>query len=542
MPDPKTMPACPLPVADVAPGTVVVRVIRGTLANNIPDQPVELTGAGAPRTVKTDAAAGPSSPGWRPGRASPRPRRCRVSGCESQEFPVPASGGTRLLLVATDPDVEKRAAEDRSLASAPAQAGLVVIGEESRFVFELGDGSLSVFNLLQFVNTARTPVNPPQPIVFELAAEATGVSILKDSSPQATAADGKVTVVGPFAPGITQRAVRLLGAVGTTGNLTIEQTLPIPLGRVIVLAQKSGGHAGHLGADERTARDAGRRTDLRGRPGARRFGPASGYADRFSDLPHEALWPRYTAVGLAVAILAVGWWAVRARRAGRAPDRADRIGWRNAGATTLRRAHDARGATPGRPRRPAALRRPPGRAGSGARARVRGDRSVGGVTDGSRLWALGFTDLAEPCDAVARRSGSSLKRRSLEPPLPWISPPSFCPTSRAATGGAGRSTASRCAARPARSSGSLVPTAPASRRCCRWPRRFSRRRLAPSSYGDARRSRDAGAARSASASLGHDLYLYPELTAAENLVFYGRLLPRSRRGAARRRGARARAT
>ena len=55
MPDPKTIAGIPLPVADVAAGTVVVRVIRGTLANNIPDQQVELTGAGAPRTVKTDA-------------------------------------------------------------------------------------------------------------------------------------------------------------------------------------------------------------------------------------------------------------------------------------------------------------------------------------------------------------------------------------------------------------------------------------------------------------------------------------------------------
>ena len=121
---------------------------------------------------------------------------------------MPAAGGTRLLLVATDPDTDKRAQEDRSLAAGPAQPGMVVIGEQSRFVFEFGDARLSVFNLLQLTNTARTPVMPPQPIVFDLPKGATGVTILKDSSPQATAAGTKVTVVGPFAPGVTTSSSR----------------------------------------------------------------------------------------------------------------------------------------------------------------------------------------------------------------------------------------------------------------------------------------------------------------------------------------------
>ena len=40
--------------------------------------------------------------------------------------------------------------------------GHVVLGEQTRFVFEMGDEALNVFNILQIVNTARTPVQPAE--------------------------------------------------------------------------------------------------------------------------------------------------------------------------------------------------------------------------------------------------------------------------------------------------------------------------------------------------------------------------------------------
>ena len=306
MPDPKLIAGVPLPVGDVAVGTVVVRVIRGSLANNIADQPVELLGAGAPRTMKTDSTGRAEFAGLVPGTRVTAVSTVQGERLQSQEFAVPSSGGTRLLLVATDPDTEKRAEEDRSLAAAPAQPGLVVIGEQSRFVFEFGDGSISVFNLLQLTNTARTPVTPPQPIVFNLPEGATGTSILQDSSPQATAAGRTVTVAGPFAPGVTN--VQFAYSMPYSGaSLTIEQPMPVPLNRVIVLAQKVADmrlNSPQMNEQREMAADG--QTYVVGQ------GPGIGAGERlsfsFTNLPHETQWPQYVAVGLAVAILAGGWW------------------------------------------------------------------------------------------------------------------------------------------------------------------------------------------------------------------------------------------
>ena len=306
MPDPKQIAGIPLPVTDVAVGTVVVRVIKGSLANNIPNQEVELLGAGAVRTVKTDATGRAEFSGLTPGTRVTAATTVSGERLQSQEFPVPASGGTRLMLVATDPETDKRAQEDRSLAAAPAQPGMVVLGEQSRFVFEFGDGSLSVFNLLQVTNTARTPVMPPQPLVFELPPGATATTILQDSSPQATAAGRTVTVVGPFAPGVTN--VQFAYSMPYTGSsLTVEQAMPVPLGRVTVLAQKIADmRLASAQMTEQREMAAEGQNYVVGQGPAVRAGERVSFA--FTNLPHEARWPRYLAVALAVAILAGGWW------------------------------------------------------------------------------------------------------------------------------------------------------------------------------------------------------------------------------------------
>ncbi len=101
--DPKAVAGIPLPVPDVAVGTVVVRVIKGTLTNNVPNQQVELLGAGAPRAVTTDAGGRAEFSGLAPGSMVTAVATVGGERLQSQQFAVPANGGTRLLLVATDP-------------------------------------------------------------------------------------------------------------------------------------------------------------------------------------------------------------------------------------------------------------------------------------------------------------------------------------------------------------------------------------------------------------------------------------------------------
>jgi hypothetical protein len=319
MPDPKEIAGIPLPVGDVANGTVVVRVIRGSLANNIPDQSVELLVNGQARGARTDATGRAQFPGLAAGARVKAVATVASERLESQEFPVPATGGVRLLLVATDPDAVKQVDEDKQLAAGPAQPGVVVLGDQSRFVFEFADGSLSVFNILQILNTARAPVQTARPLVFELPSGADGASVLQNSSPQAVAEGKRVTVTGPFAPGTT--LVQFAYSMPySSGTLTIEQAMPVQLSRLIVLAQKSG----------QTRLTSARMTEQRemtaeGQAYIVGQGPAvaagEALAFTFTNLPHAPLWPRYVALGLAVVILAAGAWASRRPKSAPADDR-----------------------------------------------------------------------------------------------------------------------------------------------------------------------------------------------------------------------------
>ena len=115
MPDPKQMSGRPLPVADLPVGTVTVRVVRGSMANVIPDQPVELSGPPSVLTAKTNEQGRAEFPGLRPGTTVRATTTVNGERLQSQPFTVPASGGIRVALVATDAEIERRAAEDQKL-------------------------------------------------------------------------------------------------------------------------------------------------------------------------------------------------------------------------------------------------------------------------------------------------------------------------------------------------------------------------------------------------------------------------------------------
>jgi hypothetical protein len=306
MPDPKAISGIPLPVPDVPVGTITARVLRGALTNPLPGQTVQLTGSGFAATARTDDAGRATFSGVTPGLRVTAVVTVNGERVESQAFDVPAAGGVRVMLVATDAAIEQQAAEDRKLAQAPAVTGSVVLGEQSRFVLEVGDDALNVFNILQIVNTAKRPVDIGAPLVFDLPAGAVGAGVLEGSAKNAVAAGPKVTVTGPFAPGdtIVQFAYSLpLGEE----QIAIAQKLPASLMQLSVVAQKIGGmQLISPQVTERREMAAEGQTYIVGQGGSLKAGDTLTLT--LSGLPHRPTWPRNLALALAVAVIAAGAW------------------------------------------------------------------------------------------------------------------------------------------------------------------------------------------------------------------------------------------
>jgi hypothetical protein len=296
MPDPKQMSGMPLPVPDVPVGTVTARVIRGALTNPLPGQTVEMTGGGAVKTAKTDDAGRATFSGLAPGSRVKVAVVVDGERVESQEIVVPTNGGIRVMLVATDAAIEKRAAEDRKLAQGPAVRGSVVIGGESRFVIEVGDDALNVFNLLQIVNTAKKPVQTDGPLIFELPVGAVGAGMM----------EGSTTVNGPFAPGNTIVQFGYSVPLGAD-EIVLAQKLPAPITQVSVVAQKVGGlQFSSPQVTERREMPADGQTFIVGQGGAVKAGDTLTF--KLTGLPHRTVWPRNIALFLSAVILAGGAW------------------------------------------------------------------------------------------------------------------------------------------------------------------------------------------------------------------------------------------
>lgn len=313
MPDPKQISGVPLPVPDIPVGTVTVRVIRGQLTNVLPGQLVELTGAGAPKTATTDAAGRATFNDLPPGARVKASVTVDGERVESQEFVVASAGGTRLMLVATDAATEAKAAADRKLAAGPAVSGAVVLGEQSRFVIEIGDDALNVFNIFQIVNTAKHPVDTGGPVVFQLQPEAVGIGMLEGSTPNAVAAGNKVTVTGPFPPGSTLVQFAYSIPLGSD-EITVAQKLPAPMLQLAVVAQKVGPM--QMTSPQVTGRremSADGQTFIVGQGGAVRAGDTVSLT--LTGLPHRPAWPKYAALTLAGLILTAGAWTAMRRTA-----------------------------------------------------------------------------------------------------------------------------------------------------------------------------------------------------------------------------------
>jgi hypothetical protein len=311
-PDPRAMSGIPLPVSDLAPGTVTARVIRGQLSNPVEGVSVELTGTGDVKTATTDGSGRATFTGIAPGTRVKTRVTLDGATIESQEFVVPPAGGVRVMLVGTDgsaPNAPPGAAPTQQ----PAVSGSVVFGPETRFVIEMGDDQLNVFNMLQIANPQSRPVDTGGPLVFDLPEQAVGLGMMEGSTPNATAAARKVTVNGPFPPGNTVVQFGYSMPLGAD-TIAIDERLPIELPQLAVIVQKTG--AMQLASPQvaqRREMSADGNTYIVAQGGAI---PAGGVLSlSLSGLPSRPAWPRNVALAGAVLILAAGAYAAWRRPA-----------------------------------------------------------------------------------------------------------------------------------------------------------------------------------------------------------------------------------
>jgi len=303
MPDPKQMSGIPRPVTDLPERTISVRVIRGDLSKNIPNQPVDLLVNGKAQTVKTDANGRAEFGPLTPGATIKAVTVVDGENLESQEFPSPAQGGVRLLLVATDKEKEARAAEE---AKSPAVTGEVVLAGETRLVIEPDEETARVYYLLDITNNARVPVNPPTPFELEAPSGAVSMALMEGSSPQAKVTGKRLRVAGPFPPGNTFVQIGYVFPL-SGGTADVSQTFPALIEHLGVIVKKVGdARLTSPQLERQQEMPASNQIYIAAAGGAVQAGQPVRLT--VSDLPHHSATPRWVAVGLASAVLIVGVW------------------------------------------------------------------------------------------------------------------------------------------------------------------------------------------------------------------------------------------
>jgi hypothetical protein len=306
MPDPREMAGIPRPVIDLPKGHVSVRLIRGQLANNIQGHPVEMHAGGKiVGTVKTDENGRAEFSGIVSGTTVRAVATVDGERLESQEFPWPADGGIRLMLVATP-----KGSGDAPPAVFQPQPGNVVFGDQTRVILDREDAALQVYYLLDIRNSARMPVNPPSALVVNMPSGALGATVLA-GAPQAVALGDHVTISGPFASGQTEVQLAFRMPV-TSGDVTFEQTFPLAVPSLAVLMKKDG----DISMSSPQLPNVQER-DVEGDRYILAQGPAltagAPLAITVSGLPHHSPWPRRVALTLALLVVATGFWAAGQR-------------------------------------------------------------------------------------------------------------------------------------------------------------------------------------------------------------------------------------
>jgi len=318
MPDLGQMAGQPIPVGDLPIGTVTVRVVRQQMTNVVPNQEVELQVGNEMRSAKTDETGRATFSGLTPGQQVRAFTQVDGEKLMSVPFDVGTTGGTRVLLAA---GLAEAAAAKQKEAEAAAQAapvkGTVVIGATSQIVFEFQDDAVSVFYMLDIVNTARAPVDLGQPLMLDMPRGAIQTSLLDESTKQASVSGTRVIVRGPFAPGRTsvQVAYRWPDSGGT---IDFRQMWPVATEGMNIVIQKIGdmqAESAQFGMKSDRDLPAGRFIVATGAP----IAAGQAFEMTITGLPHHATWPRTLALASALAVILLGVWL------GRGPGRAEAI-------------------------------------------------------------------------------------------------------------------------------------------------------------------------------------------------------------------------
>ena len=299
MPDIRQMAGIPLPSTDLPSGTVSVRAVRGSLANNLANVDVVLNVDGRDATVKTDASGRGQLTGIP--RGSRVVARLEVDGerAESQPFTM-AQNGIRVVLAIGI----SGSAPAPTTPGAPAARGTITLEPDSRVVIDFAGERLNVYYVLQLHNASSAPVDIGGPLVVDLPEDALGATILEGSTPQATANGTKLTVVGPFAPGTT--SVHLGFEYRTSGGTAhLEQRFPIDLPGFALFALRTADL--DVASPQLSSKQS---MTQQGQPivGGRGNAVSAGQplVIDITGLPHHPAWPRYVALSLAGVLISAG--------------------------------------------------------------------------------------------------------------------------------------------------------------------------------------------------------------------------------------------
>jgi hypothetical protein len=301
MPDVRQMSGIPRPVTDLPDHAISVRLIRGSLSNNITNFPVELHVGSKVLTAKTDETGRAQFNDVQVGGSVRAVAVVDGERLESQEFPAPERGGIRLLLVATD------TSKTAGTPSTKAVSGSVAIGGRSHIVIEPGDEHVQVYYLLDVLNNASAAVTPSTPFVFDAPTGAVGTTVLEGSSPNASVTGTRVRVQGPFSPG--QTLVQIAYELPTaSGSLEITQRFPAAIEQLAVIVKK-------VGATRLASPQLATQQEMTAQ-GERFIAAVGGTVAAgqpvvltLDDLPHHSPAPRWIALSLALAIVMIGVWA-----------------------------------------------------------------------------------------------------------------------------------------------------------------------------------------------------------------------------------------